>query len=224
MKIIKIFIAVFILITVVFIGREELAMAKEKEIQLPQPQTTGKIYLEEAIARRRSQRSFSSKELTREQIAQLLWAAQGITQRSGGRSLRSAPSAGALYPMEIYAVTKDGLYHYLPERNALEVLAETDLRKELSGAALGQSAVSEAALDIVICAVYERLTSKYGERAKRYADIEAGHIAQNIHLQAVALGLGSVPVGAFDDGQVKKVLNLPKEQVALYIIPVGYTK
>ena len=199
-------------------------MAKEKEIQLPQPQTTGKIYLEEAIARRRSQRSFSSKELTREQIAQLLWAAQGITQRSGGRSLRSAPSAGALYPMEIYAVTKDGLYHYLPERNALEVLAETDLRKELSGAALGQSAVSEAALDIVICAVYERLTSKYGERAKRYADIEAGHIAQNIHLQAVALGLGSVPVGAFDDGQVKKVLNLPKEQVALYIIPVGYTK
>ncbi|MBL7151881.1 MAG: SagB/ThcOx family dehydrogenase [Candidatus Omnitrophica bacterium] len=221
---IKIFIAAVILTTVGFIGREELAMAKEKEIQLPQPQTTGKIYLEEAIAGRRSQRSFSSKELTREQIAQLLWAAQGITQRSGGRSLRSAPSAGALYPMEIYAVTKDGLYHYLPERNALEVLAEGDLRKELSGAALGQSAVSEAALDIVIYAVYERLTSKYGERAKRYADIEAGHIAQNIHLQAVALGLGSVPVGAFNEAQVSKALNLPKEQVALYIIPVGYTK
>lgn len=199
-------------------------MAKQKEIQLPQPQATGKVYLEEAIAKRRSQRSFSERALTPEQISQLLWAAQGVTQRSAGRSLRSAPSAGALYPIEIYALTKDGLYHYLPENNVLEVLAEGDLRRELSGAALGQGSVREAALDIVICAVYERLSVKYGERAKRYADIEAGHIAQNIHLQAVALGLGSVPVGAFDDIQVKKTLNLPKEATPLYIIPVGYSK
>ena len=199
-------------------------MARLKEIQLPQPVTQGKISVEEAIAKRRSQRFFGKKELTSYQISQLLWAAQGITERRGGYSLRSAPSAGALYPMEIYALTKDGVYHYLPERHALEVLSESDLRGDLCNASLGQSSVRDAPLDIVICAVYERVTSKYGERGKRYADIEAGHIAQNIHLQAVALGLGSVPIGAFNDDQVKSVLNLSKDQVPLYIIPVGYAK
>lgn len=195
-----------------------------KEIQLPQPLSKGKISLEEAIAKRRSQRSFSKKELTLEQISQLLWAAQGITGTKGGYSFRSAPSAGALYPMEIYALTKDGLYHYLPERHALEILVESDLRGDLSGASLGQSSVREAALDIIICAIYERITFKYGERGKKYADIEAGHIAQNIHLQATALGLGSVPIGAFNDGEVKSILSLPKDHVPLYIIPVGYAE
>lgn len=199
-------------------------MARLKEIQLPQPVTKGKISLEEAIGKRRSQRSFSKKELTLEQISQILWAAQGVTGRSGGYSFRSAPSAGALYPMEIYALTKEDLYHYLPERHVLEILVEGDLRNDLCSASLGQSSISEAALDIVICAVYERVTSKYSERGKRYADIEAGHIAENIHLQAVALGLGSVPIGAFNDDQVKGILNLPKDQVPLYIIPVGYAK
>lgn len=199
-------------------------MAKAKEIQLPQPITQGKLSLEEAITKRRSQRSFSRKELTLQEISQLLWAAQGVTGRRGGYSFRSAPSAGALYPMEIYALTKGGLYHYNPERHALEVLNERDLRSDLSSASLGQSSVSEAVLDIVICAIYERVTSKYGERGKRYVDIEAGHIAQNIHLQAVALGLGSVPIGAFNDDQVKSALNLPEDQVPLYIIPVGYAK
>lgn len=199
-------------------------MGEVKEIQLPKPQTKGKISLEEAIAKRRSVRSFSSKELTWQEISQLLWAAQGVTQRRGGRGLRSAPSAGALYPMEIYALTKDGVYHYIPDAHALEVLRETDLRNDLSSASLGQSSVRQASLDIVICAIYERVTSSYGERGRRYTDIEAGHIAQNIHLQAVALGLGSVPIGAFNDGQVKSVLNLPKDEVPLYIIPIGYTK
>ncbi|MBU4377454.1 MAG: SagB/ThcOx family dehydrogenase [Candidatus Omnitrophica bacterium] len=209
--------------TLLFIGKEDLSMAKAKEIQLPQPITKGIISLEEAIAKRRSQRSFSKKELTLYQISQLLWAAQGITERRGGHSLRNAPSAGALYPMEIYALTKDGVYHYLPERHALEVLSEGDLRGDLCNASLGQSSVSDAPLDIVICAVYDKVTFKYGERGKRYADIETGHIAQNIHLQAVALGLVSVPIGAFSDEEVKSILNLPADHVPLYIIPVGHS-
>jgi SagB-type dehydrogenase family enzyme len=218
---ITIFIAMAALL---FSGREDVNMAKAKEIQLPQPATKGKISLEEAISKRRSQRSFTKQELTLEEISQLLWAAQGITERRTGYSLRSAPSAGALYPMEIYALTKDAAYHYLPERHCLEVLNENDLRNDLGNAALGQSSVRDAPLDIVICAVYGRVASKYKERGKRYADIEAGHIAQNIHLQAVALGLASVPIGAFSDEAVKGVLSLAADWVPLYIIPVGHSQ
>lgn len=199
-------------------------MAKTKEIRLPQPLTRGKVSVEEAISQRRSQRSFRDKDLSLDDISQLLWAGQGITEKKDGSGLRSAPSAGALYPMEIYVLTKNGLYHYLPESHALESIGERDLRNELARASWGQSFVAEAALDIVICAVYQRVTSRYGERGRRYTDIEAGHIAQNIHLQAVALGLGSVPIGAFSDSQVKNILNLLKDEVPLYIIPVGHTE
>lgn len=195
-------------------------MAKTSQIQLPPPVTKGKISLEGTILSRRSKRSFSPKDLTLAQISQILWAGQGIT--AGRGSYRAAPSAGALYPMEIYVLTKQGLYHYLPEGHKLEVLTEKDLRPALAGAALGQSAVSEAALDIIICAVYSRITGRYGQRGIIYAAIEAGHIAQNIHLQAVALGLGSVPIGAFSDEGVKNILSLPKDNEPLYIIPVGY--
>ena len=126
--------------------------------------------------------------------------------------------------MKIYAFTKDGVYHYLPERHALEVLSGSDLRGDLCNASLGQSSIRDAPLDIVICAVYKKVTFKYGERGKRYSDIETGHIAQNIHLQAVALGLVSVPIGAFSDEEVKSILNLPADHVPLYIIPVGHSQ
>ena len=199
-------------------------MAKLKEIQLPPVSYQGKVSLEEAISKRRSQRSFRQKDLSWEEVGQLLWAAQGITGKSLGLRFRASPSAGALYPMEIYALTKDGLFHYLPDGHKLEVLNEKDLRKDLASAALGQGSVSQAPLDIVIAAVFKRVTAKYGQRRGiRYAHIEAGHIAQNIHLQAVALGLGSVPIGAFSDEQVQTVLSLPKDHEPLYIIPVGYT-
>ena len=197
-------------------------MAKEKEIILPQPITKGKVSLEEAIFKRRSQREFQRKDLSLEQIGQLLWAAQGITAKRGGFNFRAAPSAGALYPLELYALTKDGLYHYIPEGHKLENLSDRDLRGDLADAALGQGSVASSALDIVICAVYERVTSKYGQRGVRYVHIEAGHAAQNIHLQAVALGLGSVPIGAFSDEGVQKTLGLPKDHEPLYIIPVGF--
>lgn len=207
----------------VVMSMEGLIMAKEKEIILPQPITKGKVSLEEAIFKRRSQREFQRKDLSLEQIGQLLWAAQGITAKRGGFNFRAAPSAGALYPLELYALTKDGLYHYIPESHKLENLSDRDLRGDLADAALGQGSVASSALDIVICAVYERVTSKYGQRGVRYVHIEAGHAAQNIHLQAVALGLGSVPIGAFSDEGVQKTLGLPKDHEPLYIIPVGYT-
>ena len=114
--------------------------------------------------------------------------------------------------MEIYLLSKDGLFHYLPQRHRLEVLVRDDLRRSLAGAALGQTSVAQAPVDIVICAVYERVTGKYGKRGIRYVHIEAGHVAQNIHLEAVALGLGLVPIGAFSDEEVKEILSLPAEQ------------
>ncbi len=197
-------------------------MAKLKEIQLPLPIKASQVSVEEAILNRRSQRSFIQKDLDLVQIGQLLWAAQGITARKLGYSFRAAPSAGALYPMEIYLLSKDGLFHYLPSGHKLQALGDSDLRDSLADACLGQSSVRQAAVDIVICAVYQRVTAKYGRRGIRYTHIEVGHIAENIHLQAISLGLGSVPIGAFDDQEVKDVLSLPPEQEPLYIIPVGY--
>lgn len=199
-------------------------MGGSNQIHLPRPALKGEVSLEEAILKRRSQREFSKKDLSLEQISQLLWAAQGITAKKGGFAFRSAPSAGALYPLEIYLLSKDGLFHYLPEGHKLDILGKKDFRKDLAGAALGQEAIAQAPLDIVICAVYPRITAKYGQRGVRYAQIEAGHIAQNIHLEAVALGLGSVPIGAFSDKEVKGILSLPEDNEPLYIIPVGYAE
>ena len=196
--------------------------AMEKEILLPRPQLNGKISLEQTIAQRRSKRRYQPRELTLAQISQLLWSAQGITDKRSG--FRSAPSAGALYPMEIYLLNQDGLFHYLPEEHKLEQVLQKDLRRELAAAALGQGFVAQAPVAIVIAACYERVTSHYGSRGRRYTDIEVGHIAENIHLQAVALGLGSVSVGAFNDQAVKRLLKLPDEQEPLYIVPVGYAR
>ncbi|MCX5692075.1 MAG: SagB/ThcOx family dehydrogenase, partial [Candidatus Omnitrophica bacterium] len=219
--------SVFIIILIIaagyvlFIGKNIL-MAETKLIQLPKPLNKGNVSLEEVIFRRRSQRSFEQKDLSLQQISQLLWAGQGITAEKGFYGLRAAPSAGALYPIEIYLLAKDGLFRYLPDGHKLESLAEQDLRGALADSSFGQAAISQAPVNIVVCVVYSRLTSKYGQRGIRYAHIEVGHVAQNIHLQAVALGLGSVPIGAFNDGEVKKILSLPINHEPLYIIPVGY--
>lgn len=208
-----------------FIALKEVgAVEEDKQIQLPKPSLEGKISLEESIVQRRSQRQFKQKELNWEQIGQLLWAAQGITTSRGGFHLRSAPSAGALYPAEIYLLTREGLFHYLPQGHQLEVLGTKDLRMALADSSWGQETISQAPLDIIICAVYSRVTAKYGQRGIRYVHIEIGHIAQNIHLQAAALGLSSVPIGAFDDAAVKKILSLPKDHEPLYIIPIGYAQ
>jgi SagB-type dehydrogenase family enzyme len=189
------------------------------EIALPAPARAGQMSLEECLHRRRSVREFSTRPLTEQQLGQLLWAAQGI---SGPEGLRTAPSAGALYGLEIYAATAEGFYRYVPEAHQLEIQSEEDLRPALCRAALDQESVLVAGAVFVIAAVYDRLAGKYGEeRSVRYAHLEAGHAAQNLLLQGAALGLGSVPMGAFRDGQVQRVLSLPPEQSPLYLIPVG---
>jgi len=197
-------------------------MVKGKFIDLPKPKTKGAVSLEETIAKRRSKRNYSSKALTDEQISQLLWSAQGITDER--RGWRAAPSAGALYPLEVYLVKEDGLYHYIPKGHKLELMKPEDLRPGLAKASWGQNFINQAPISIVICAVYSKVTSKYGLRGNRYVEIGVGLAAENIHLQAVALGLGSVPVGAYSDDEVSRVLELPKNEEPLYIIPVGYAK
>jgi SagB-type dehydrogenase family enzyme len=191
----------------------------DKLVKLPPPHESSQISLEEALHQRRSIRAFNSAPLTLEEIGQLLWAAQGITEEK--ESLRTAPSAGALYPLEMYVVMEWGVYHYLPHPHELTRTRENDLRREIWRAALRQESVREAPVVFVIAAVFERTTWKYGERGWRYIYMEAGHVAQNLLLQATALGLGAVPIGAFHDEQVEKFLKLPANQRVLYILPVG---
>jgi len=186
---------------------------------LPMPSVKGTVSVEETLARRRSIRTFKSDRLTLDQISQLLWAAQGITERR--RGLRTAPSAGATYPLTTYLVTDQGVFMYDPQKHALLPKRAGDVRPALAEAALGQSWVREAPASIVFAAIYERTTGRYGGRGQRYVHMEAGHAAENVHLQAVALGLGSVPLGAFDDENVAEVLGLGREERPLYIIPVG---
>jgi SagB-type dehydrogenase family enzyme len=188
-------------------------------IQLPTPGRSGVVSLEEALSQRRSTREFVPGLLTERQLSQLLWAMQGMT---GADGLRTAPSAGPLYPLEIYAVLPVGLYHYDPARHCLDRIAAEDLRPSLCYAALAQQAISEAGVVFVMTAVYERAAQKYGAvRSRRYAHLEAGHAAQNLLLQAVALGLGAVCMGAFHDTEVQKALSLPRNHQPLYLIPVG---
>ena len=189
-------------------------------VRLPQPDTVGGASLAMSLASRRSIRSFGSEPLTVAQIGQLLWAAQGITD--AGKGLRTAPSSGALYPLETFVVLPEGVYRYNPQHHELSLKIQGDLRHALQKAALGQKVVGEAPAVFVFAAVYERVAVKYKGRATRYVDMEAGHACQNLLLQAAALELGGVPVGAFHDGRIAGLLKLPKEASPLYLVPVGY--
>lgn len=178
--------------------------------------------LEEALARRHSVREFTRESLTDRELSQLLWAAQGVTDAEGRRT---APSAGALYPLEVYVATASGFYHYEPHGHRMARTSDRDLRRAIHRAALLQDPILQAPAVFVIAAVYERTSRKYGEaRTPRYVHIEAGHAAQNLLLEAVALGLGGVPVGAFNDGEVQKALSLPADHRPLYLIPVGHPR
>lgn len=188
------------------------------EIALPAPRTTGTVSVEEALARRRSVRSFAAKELTLDQVGQLAWAAQGITEPK--RGLRTAPSAGAVYPLEVYLAKSDGVFHYVPQGHQLHQVSDVDKRSDLSG----QASVRDAPLDVVIAGNFERMRAKFGANTDRFVYIEAGHVGQNIHLHAVALGLASVSVGGFDPAAATQALDLPADQTVLYIIPVGYAR
>ena len=191
----------------------------DKIKKLPEPIKKGTISVEQALSARRSRRDFLSKHLIDSQIGQLLWAAQGIDADTGHRN---APSAGAAYPLEVYLVNSEGLFHYLPAIHSLELLDYTELRPALARAALDQKFIEDAPMTIILAACFARTTDCYGNRGVGFVYMEAGHAAQNIHLQAEALGLGSVAVGAFDEQAVKQVLSLPANIEPLYLIPVGY--
>jgi len=205
----------------------------ELKIKLPQPSYKSKTSIEEALKRRRSIREYEDKPLTIKHVSQLFWAAQGVTKpdpwlRAGG--FKTAPSAGATYPLEVYMVVKKGgveglepgIYHYLPKTHEIELIKKGDYSKELMKAALDQEYVEAAPVNMVITAIYERTTGRYGDRGIRYVHMEVGHVGENIYLQCVSLGLGCVVIGAFHDDQVKEILGV--DEAPLYIIPIGFRK
>jgi len=189
---------------------------------LPAPQTNGGMTVAEALARRRSVRDFADRRVPIEALSQLCWAAQGITDCSQG--LRTAPSAGALYPLTVFVVTAEGVDEYQPAGHSLRRVRSGDVRDRLRESADSQSWVSAAPLCLVISTDVSRTAAKYGGRAERYCLLEAGHSAQNVLLQATALGLTGVPVGAFDDQQVSATLRLPPNLRPLYLLPLGYPR
>jgi SagB-type dehydrogenase family enzyme len=187
-------------------------------VALPAPELDGEVSLEAAIAARRSERTFRDEALSRDVLGQLLWAGQGVTSDDGKRS---APSAGALYPLELYVVTASEVLHYLPDGHRVEVRATPDLRPALQEAALDQTAVGSAPAVVVVAAVRARTRAKYGTRGDDYVQREAGHAAQNLLLQATALGLAAVPIGGIDPAAAAAALALPSDEGVLYLIPVG---
>ena len=204
---------------------EELELSVEKVVELPDPSRSGKVSVEQAINNRRSRRSYSQEPVLLDEISQLCWAAQGITDKEYG--FRATPSAGALYPIEIFLVVgnsdlEPGIYHYRCLDHALGFMMKGDYRVDLCRASVGQDWVKNAALDIVITGLFKRTTVKYGERGRgRYVFLEAGHVAENIYLQAETLSLATVSVGAFIDEDIREILSLSKEYTPIYVMPIG---
>lgn len=191
---------------------------------LPAPEFGGQLSVGEALQRRRSVRSYQPEGLELAQVAQLLWAAQGITNSLGHRA---APSAGALYPLEMYLVAGEvaglegGVYHYRPVEHSLVRIASGDLRQPLAKACLNQDWIATAPCILVIAAIFARTNVRYGERTLRYVFMEVGAASENIALQAEALGLGTVMVGAFYEMKVQSLLELHEDVVPLCLMPVG---
>ncbi|MEM7272414.1 MAG: SagB/ThcOx family dehydrogenase [Actinomycetota bacterium] len=185
-------------------------------LPLPDPLTDGETSFEQALLRRRAIREFRPEPLTLAQLGQLLWAAQGETGDG-----RNAPSAGALYPLEIYIAHEEGVYHYRAGGHEVAAISDRDIREPLAAAALDQPAFATAPAVIAITGVNERMAVKYGSRAEQYVLIEVGHAGQNLLVQAAVIGLGAVPTGAFRDDEVAELFDLPEGTEPLYLIPVG---
>ena len=198
----------------------EISKNPMETISLPAPSHKGKVSVEEALKNRRSYRNFTKEELTDQEISQILWATQGLNRNRG----RTAPSAGALYPLEVYVALPSGFYHYSPKNHSISLHEEGDKRPAIHKASLSQGAILNAPAVMIISAVHQRTAKKYGGRAERYIAIEVGHAAQNAFLQATAMGLGGVPIGAFNDGALQKALTLPEDHEPLYVIPIGHPK
>ncbi len=196
-------------------------------IELPEIMADGTMSLEKSISSRRSHRSFADRDLALKDAAQLVWAGQGVT---GSNGKRSVPSAGALYPLALYLIAgrirelAEGVYRYVPAVHGLQQVASGDLRQEVANAALHQNFIAEASLVLVVAGVEEITSVKYGERASRYVLMEAGACIQNLYLQAEALGMGTVVVGAFLDRRLQTILNLDRQEVPLAVLPVGFNR
>ncbi|MCE1247962.1 MAG: SagB/ThcOx family dehydrogenase [Firmicutes bacterium] len=195
---------------------------KKELISLPMISKKGSLSFEEVLSSRKSVRKFSSKELDWNQTGQLLWAVQGV--QFVNKKKKTSPSAGSTYPLTAYVVCSEGVFKYLPEEHKLLVIVQGDHRTALSMAALEQKWVAEAPLSVILTGIYERTEERYGARGRTYVQMEAGHAAQNLHLQAVSLGLGSVPVGAFIDSKVAQIIRCREGEIPLYILPVGYSE
>jgi SagB-type dehydrogenase family enzyme len=225
-----------IVTTVIIVGLTQSAVAPGRcetmspavpphTIQLPEPRYDGDVSIEHALRMRRSVRSYKEDPLNLSEISQILWSAQGITNPRG---FRTAPSAGALYPLELYVVAGNiknmppAIYKYMPHDHALVMKVSGDRRVDLSRAALHQSSIKKAPAVLLFCAVYERTTGKYGQRGIRYVHMELGHAAQNVCLQAIALGLNTAVIGAFRDTEVKMIAKLPADEQPLYFVPIGH--
>ena len=210
------------------LARTPKILEKEEPLNLPAPMLEGHVSLEKAIKQRRTVRSFADKPLMVAQLSQVLWAAQGITDDRGLK--RAAPSGGALYPIDIYAVVGNngvqgvaqGVYHYDPHHHSIEKILDTDARGDVAVASLRQMWMATAPVILVLTAEYGRITVKYGDRGKRYAMIEVGHIGQNIFLQCEALGLSAGIAGAFYDKEVDRIVNTQKNHEPLIVMPVGW--
>ena len=201
------------------------------DIFLPKPSYKGTVTVEEALKSRRTHRSFQARPIALQQFSQILWAAYGVTARNFGLYLKTAPSAGALYPLDIYAVVGDkgvetlqpGTYHYRPDDHSISLIKKGDLRVVVAERSLHQMWIAKAPFILVITGEYGRSTIKYGRRGVIYTHIETGHVGQNIFLQTEALGLKAGIVGAFNNKQVIKALGLPASHDPLVIMPVGYS-
>ena len=239
----KIYLSLFILSSLTACQnsqKEEQGQSKLIKIEgsqltyaLPSPQTDGTVSVERALENRRSRRDFIDKAISTEELSQILWAAYGVTSPKDNSALRgglrTAPSAGAIYPFEIYVIigkVKDieaGVYKYIAKEHKIIRTINKDLREELCAAALGQEFIKKAPVTIFYSAIYSRMTQRYGDRGgERYVCMDLGHSAQNIYLQAEALNLGTCAIGAFVDSKVAEVLQLTEEEEPLYIMPIGH--
>jgi SagB-type dehydrogenase family enzyme len=204
-------------------------------LPLPAPVIKGKYSLEEVMQKRRSVRNYADEAVSLQTASQILWSAYGVTEKRdkpahirGG--LKTAPSAGARYPLEVFLLAgnvmglEPGLYRYIPEKHALVLVTRGDMREAAAVAARNQKMVAEAPITIVYTADFERTTSRYGDRGKNYVYVDLGHSAQNVYLQAEALNMHSCAIGAFADEEIHKVLQLPKNENVIYMMPVGKSR
>ena len=202
-----------------------------RKIALHPPVPNGSTSIDEALKRRKSIRQFSTKSLNEKQLSYLLWASTGVQRQEGEHEFRTAPSAGALYPIETYLVVSSvedipqGVYHYSIGSHALEELNAGDFRRAITIAAMGQRMCMEATVVFIWTAIFQRSKWKYGQRAYRYVYLDAGHIAENLALSATSIGIGSCHIAAIFDDEVNEILGVDgSDESAIYMTVLGWPR